>query len=258
MNFGTPVPLLIGIVLIVGAMSLFFLDKLKPGYGRDADKVYSILLLISGLFLLAHLTMELLASFQQVIMVGVIVALFIENIQNRPPRDDRGGDRDPYPGGYGDSDYRDPAPPAPYRPSRALESRRTPRTNVRARLDDEPYPMYGDRRPALRGWDEGDRPSPRRRPTSASRPTPRLDASRVRPDWDAEPVEPRPTRSSDRPPSRPPLPPDDEPPVASSGTSYRMRPPSRNDEGSRRRPPSNSPSSDYVDYRPIDYPSESS
>ncbi|MBF2087576.1 MAG: hypothetical protein IGR80_15775 [Synechococcales cyanobacterium K44_A2020_017] len=250
MNFGTPVPLLIGIVLIVGAMSLFFLDKLKPGYGRDADKVYSILLLISGLFLLAHLTMELLASFQQVIMVGVIVALFIENIQNRPPKDDRGSDRDRYPNG---SDYGDPAPPEPYRPSRALEPRRTPRTKVRARLDDE-YPMYSDRRPALRGWDEGDRPSPRRRPTSASRPTPRLDASRVRPDWDAEPMEQRPTRSSDRP-SRPPLPPDDEP-IASPGTSYRMRPQSRQDDVPRRRPPS-TPSSDYVDYRPMDYPSES-
>lgn len=255
MNFGTPVPLLIGIILIIGAVALFFLDKLKPGCGRDADKVYSILLMISGIFLLAHLTMELLASFQQVIMAGVIIALFLENIQNRFPRDDRSAESDRSPGGYGNSDYDDPVPPAPYRPSRALESRRTPRTNVRARLDDEPYPMYGDRRPALRGWDEGDRPSTRRRPASASRPTPRLDASRVRPDWDAEPVEPRPMRPSDRP-SRPPLPPDDEP-IASSGTSYRMRPQSRQDDVPRRRPPSRSPSSDYVDYRPMDYPSES-
>ncbi len=157
MNFGTPVPLLIGIVLIIGAVTLFFLDKLKPGYGRDADKVYSILLLVSGIFLLAHLNMELLASFQQMIMAGVIIALFIENVQNRPPRGERSVDRgDRYSGGYGSSDYGDPGPD-PYRPSRPPEPRRNPRANVRAQLDDDAY-GYGDRRPALRGRDGGDRP----------------------------------------------------------------------------------------------------
>ncbi|MEM9947904.1 MAG: Ycf66 family protein [Cyanobacteria bacterium P01_D01_bin.36] len=85
MNFGTPVPLLIGIILILGALALFFLDKVKPGYERDSDKVYAVLLLISGLFLLAHLDMELLASFQQLLMGGMLTTLLIESIRNREP-----------------------------------------------------------------------------------------------------------------------------------------------------------------------------
>jgi len=84
-NFGTPVPLLIGIILILGALALFFLDKVKPGYARDSDKVYAVLLLISGLFLLAHLDMELLASFQQLLMGGMLTTLLIESIRTREP-----------------------------------------------------------------------------------------------------------------------------------------------------------------------------
>ncbi len=83
MNFGTPVPLLVGLILILGAVGLFFLDKLKPGYERSSDKVYSILLLISGVFLLAHLNMELLASFQQVMLVGMLTTLIINDISKR-------------------------------------------------------------------------------------------------------------------------------------------------------------------------------
>ena len=88
MNFGTPVPLLIGIILILGALALFFLEKFRPGYERDSDKVYAVLLLISGLFLLAHLDMELLASFQQLLMAGMITTLLIESVRNRLPRTD--------------------------------------------------------------------------------------------------------------------------------------------------------------------------
>ncbi len=88
MNFGTPVPLLIGIILILGAMALFFLDKFRPGYERDSDKVYAVLLLISGIFLLAHLDMDLIPSFQQLLMAGMLTALLIENIRSRLPRTD--------------------------------------------------------------------------------------------------------------------------------------------------------------------------
>ena len=86
MNFGTPVPLLIGIVLILGALALFFLERFKPGYERDSDKVYAVLLMISGLFLLTQLNMELLASFQQLLMGGMLTTLLIETVRNRLPR----------------------------------------------------------------------------------------------------------------------------------------------------------------------------
>ena len=154
MNFGTPVPLLIGIVLIVGAVALFFLDKLKPGYGRDSDKVYAILWLISGVFLLGHLTMELLASFQQLMMAGMLISVTIENILSRAPKEDRYVSSGP-----GDA----PARGEPYRPSRPPSYRSSPRMNVRAELEDEPSlrGRYPDDRRVLSGRDDraGRRPS---------------------------------------------------------------------------------------------------
>ncbi len=83
MNFGTPVPLLVGLILILGAVGLFFLEKFKPGYERSSDKVYSVLLLVSGIFLMAHLDMPLLASFQQVMLVGMLTTLIINDISRR-------------------------------------------------------------------------------------------------------------------------------------------------------------------------------
>lgn len=152
MNFGTPVPLLIGIVLILGGVALFFLDKLKPGYGRDSDKVYAVLWLISGVFLLGHLTMELLASFQQLLMAGMLIALTIENVYARTPKEDRYAAQNA--GGPSRDDY--------YRPSRSPEYRGGgPRMNVRAELDnDRPYrPQFPEDRRMIGGRDEPPRRS---------------------------------------------------------------------------------------------------
>lgn len=123
MNFGTPVPLLIGLVLVISAIALFFLDKLKPGYGRDSDKVYAGLLLLSGVFLLGHLTMELIPSFQQMLMSGMLIALLIENIRGREPLREGGRPEESRPPARGDA-----------RPSRRV---------YRAELDD--YEPRGDR-----------------------------------------------------------------------------------------------------------------
>ncbi len=124
MNFGTPVPLLIGIILILGALALFFLEKFRPGYERDSDKVYAVLLLVSGLFLLAHLDMELLASFQQLLMAGMLTALLIESIRNRLPRTE-------------------PVPSLDNRPPRPRYDNRPPanRRVYRAELDDRGMPL---------------------------------------------------------------------------------------------------------------------
>lgn len=168
MNFGTPVPLLIGIVLIVGAIALFFLDKLKPGYGRDSDKIYAVLCLISGVFLLGHLTMELIPSFQQMIMTGMVIALLIDNIRSRGPASNRfaqqeGPDLRP--------DYRPPS--------------RTPygrRANVRAELDNDTgrygpsRPVLGSREPGRPTYGDegyGDRPYDERDRWDERRPEPR-------------------------------------------------------------------------------------
>ena len=72
MNFGTPVPLLLGIFMVISSVALFFLERLKPGYERDSDKVYAILFLLSGVFLLVNLGMDVISSFQQMLLAGML------------------------------------------------------------------------------------------------------------------------------------------------------------------------------------------
>lgn len=144
MNFGTPVPLIVGVILIVGAIALFFLDKIKPGYRRDSDNVYAFLGLLAGVILLAHLGMEFTLSLQQMIVVGMLVALMIENIQNRLPNNgpmrqprERGGPRDR------DDDYR------PRRPQRSSRMRSEAQLEFEDDMPARPRRIRGegDRRP---------------------------------------------------------------------------------------------------------------
>ncbi|MBD0334853.1 MAG: hypothetical protein ICV62_05145 [Cyanobacteria bacterium Co-bin13] len=133
--------------MILGAVALFFLDKLKPGYERDYDKVYAVLFLLSGIFLLAHLTMELLPSFQQLIMVGALTSLMIQNIRFRTPVTNR----------YGQQAVPDePTGRDGYRPSRSRPSYGAgAQTSVRAELDRRDIPP--DRRysrPMLNGYED--------------------------------------------------------------------------------------------------------
>ncbi|MBF2034703.1 MAG: hypothetical protein IGR92_04300 [Leptolyngbyaceae cyanobacterium T60_A2020_046] len=148
MNFGTPVPLLIGIILIVSAICLFFLDKLKPGYERDSDKVYSILCLLSGIFLLGNLTMDLIPSFQQLIMTGMLIALMIENIRTRTPNSARAMPQD-------GPDIQ-PSRGDGYRPTPRADYRSNPRMNVRAELENDRYgrDRFAPPRPALGSRDD--------------------------------------------------------------------------------------------------------
>ncbi|MGF1569318.1 MAG: Ycf66 family protein [Nodosilinea sp.] len=181
MNFGTPVPLLLGIFLVLSAVALFFLDKLKPGYGRDADKIYAVLFLLSGVFLLGSLTMELIPSFQQMLMVGMLISLMIQNINARTPL----AARPPVPGGdgYGGGGYR------PSRPSRPVYGG-DGRANLRAELDMRGYgpeDPYARPRPMLGGREE---------PNSLARPPYPQDSYAARPDpyGDGRPMNPAPSR----------------------------------------------------------------
>lgn len=85
MNFGTPVPLLIGIILILFSIFLFFLEKFKPGYKRDSDVIYASLALAAGILNLVDLTGGFLHSAQSVIFTGVFVSLALEAINGRTP-----------------------------------------------------------------------------------------------------------------------------------------------------------------------------
>jgi len=79
----TPVTLLLGIVLIIGALALFFLDKIRPGYARESDKVYGVLMLVAGLLSLGHLTAGVTESFQLMLMTGMLMTLTVENVRRR-------------------------------------------------------------------------------------------------------------------------------------------------------------------------------
>ena len=176
MNFGTPVPLLLGIFMVICAVALFFLDRLKPGYERDIDKVYAILFLISGVFLLGNLTMDIIPSFQQMLMVGMLVSLMIQNINAREPLAkatfqvdgdfDRGGYRPPARGGR----------PPVYAPDN--------RPNLRAELDRRDYgpaDPYSRPRPMLEGRGEPSRPPYNADVYGDGRPMRRDDIPRDRP-----------------------------------------------------------------------------
>ncbi|MCY7407869.1 MAG: Ycf66 family protein [Alkalinema sp. CAN_BIN05] len=85
MNFGTPVPLLVGIILILFSIFLFFLEKFKPGYKRDADVIYASFCLAAGILNLVDLSGGFLHSAQSVIFTGLFISLALESINGRVP-----------------------------------------------------------------------------------------------------------------------------------------------------------------------------
>ena len=85
MNFGTPVPLLIGIILILFSIFLFFLEKFKPGYKRDSDVIYASFCLAAGILNLVDLSGGFLHSAQSVIFTGLFISLALEVINSRVP-----------------------------------------------------------------------------------------------------------------------------------------------------------------------------
>lgn len=229
MNFGTPVPLLLGILMVLGAVALFFLDKFKPGYEREYDKVYAVLFLISGLFFLGQLTMELIPSFQQIIMVGLLISLTIQNIRARKPVENRFGSQVPDmpPGRDG------------YRPSRSSRGGygASPRTSMQAELDRRDIPP--DRRfsqPMLSGYEDRDAPRSEYDRGSTPRPYEDRETSRSyenrdtpRPDYDRDSYQDR------FPEDDPPFEPDSR--SGSDQSSYYSSTP-RSDVRLRRRRPS--------------------
>ncbi len=147
MGFGTPVPLLVGIVLVLLGVGLFFLDNFKPGYKRDSDTVYAILLLTVGILSLLIWNAGFAEALQLMVSAGTIIALMIERIQNRsalasirqqgnngaPYREEERPNRS-YRGGF-EEDFR---------------------PDVRAELDDDLMPLTNEvSRRRIRGSREG-------------------------------------------------------------------------------------------------------
>lgn len=122
MGIGTPVALLIGMLLVVGAVGLFFFDKIKPAYARESDKVYAIFILIAGLVTLVNWGMDAGPSFLMFVMSGMLTTLLVENVRNREPR------------------LIDPLSPLDKRPpSPRYNARPTVQRGYRAEIDRDPY-----------------------------------------------------------------------------------------------------------------------
>jgi len=146
-GFGTPVPLLVGIVLVLLGVGLFFLDNFKPGYKRDSDTVYAILLLTVGILSLLIWNAGFAEALQLMVSAGTIIALMIERIQNRSALASMRQQ------GNNGAPYRDEE-----RPNRSYRGgfEEDFRPDVRAELDDEPIPIPNESsRRRIRGSREG-------------------------------------------------------------------------------------------------------
>ena len=109
-------------LLVVGAVGLFFFDKIRPTYARESDKVYAIFILIAGLVTLVNWGMDAGPSFLMFIMSGMLTTLLVENVRNREPR------------------LIDPLSPLDKRPPSPRYNARPPvQRGYRAEIDRDPY-----------------------------------------------------------------------------------------------------------------------
>jgi hypothetical protein len=105
-SVGTPLSLVMGILLIFGGLALFFLGNFKPELKRDSDNIYAILAIICGFIgVISFARKDFDESIEQLLLVGMAVFLMWENIRNRTPnalpttsnkREEERGSRRPY------------------------------------------------------------------------------------------------------------------------------------------------------------------
>ena len=266
MNFNTPA-LLFGLILLVASIALFIFGRLKPEIQRDSDSVYAIIGVVCALILFGSaFDLSLGMSFQQLLMIGALIALMWENIQARQPKNvgarrgvldgvrgwgsgrDTSGDVSRRGAPIGDDDR--PASRV-YRAElddlTPLEDQRTSR-RIRGGRDSRNDDWEGSRRTTRRNEYDADMP---RRPRGSLNGSPMVDDEDARLRLRAaRPLPPDPSAEransswdGDKPVRRPRL----NDAESSSSRPKRTRP----ESSSRRR---SSESSDYVDYQPIDRP----
>ncbi len=261
MGFGTPLSLVIGLILISGGLVLFFLDNIRPDLKRDSDNVYAFLGIIAGILGVISFNKEIVPSLEQMLLAGMCIFLMYDNVQKRTPnpdakrrfsddsrRDDDRPSRRPYraertpeydefappprrsaglSGGYEDGGYSRSGYDAGYS-DRSLPRRddrdrpRRDRPNRSSRFEDN----YGAPRPDASFGGE-----PRQIPgRSGNMPPEDLRSDRGRPNIDAD----RPRRRD--PDARPP----------------RRRPSPERVEDVNAPPSEEIPTADYVDFTPIE------
>ena len=244
-NIGFGVGSLVGIVLALGGVGLFFLRTVRPALARDQDIALAVIAVgCGGILFFNSWRQDIVLQFGQFMLTGAAIWFAVEAIRLRGIATEQAKRSTP----IVDDDrpvsrvYR-----AELDDLTPLDNSRTVTRRIRGSKEGRPDDLdgYDDdvrRRSSSRN---ADRP---RRPRS-SRPLP-SDRAESRSVWDDDYQDSRASsdRSSDWGDSRSVRPGVREDRVSSS-RSPRQRPPQ---DSSRRR----NDSSDYVDYQPIDYPGE--
>jgi Ycf66 protein N-terminus len=270
--------LLFGIILLVASIGLFFWGRLKPELARDSDNVYSILGIICSIILFTSaFDLSLILGFQQLLLIGSVIALMWENIRLRTPNPD--ARQSSFPGSKRDDDR-------PRRPARAervneyeefgavprggagLEGRRPgyadgydngygatdkrlPRRDSR---DDDRTSRrggYGDD-----SWDSSrdefrDTEAPRSIPSRSSRPARDVDVDRVEPPAPERPRRRRPSEGRDDRRDGAGMESSRES-RSSEARSSEARPRRRSVRVEDVRSEEDIPAADYVDYKPLE------
>jgi hypothetical protein len=87
-GFGTPLSLVIGLILISGGLVLFFLDNIRPDLKRDSDNVYAVLGILAGILGVISFNKDIVPSMEQMILAGMCIFLMYDNVQKRTPNPD--------------------------------------------------------------------------------------------------------------------------------------------------------------------------
>ncbi|MEG4864215.1 MULTISPECIES: Ycf66 family protein [unclassified Microcoleus] len=259
-NLGLNWSSLLGIILAVAGAGLYFLRSWRPKLARDHDIFFAAVgLLCGGILLFQGWRLDPILAFGQFLLTGSAIFFAAESIKLRGATTAQAKSRAQYVDeerpvsnayaydGYdSDMDQLEPEEDYPQRPRiRGSQDYRS----SREAYDDEPR-----RRPSSRNGSINtskpdsmvDRPS-RKRPSRPETP-PAQDSD----NWDiSDNPEERPARSRNRRPPASENPSSDTPP-----RTKKTRPA----EGSRSRPSTTrdveAPPSDYVEYRPVEYPED--
>jgi hypothetical protein len=260
--------LLFGIILLVASIGLFFWGRLKPELARDSDNVYSVIGIICSVILFTSaFDLSLILGFQQLLLIGAVIALMWENIQKRDPvamsprRDDDRSPRRPYRAEYEETGYSGNAGGrfggsddrgGRGLPRRDYDDRGSAPKNDRYLGSEEPKPSRDAGRGSRRNRDEESNPRDNSWGDEPPRTIPERSSRGERPSE-------RPERPSERPNERPKRDRDDmAPPAARRGNENgdverprRRRPEAEGgDRPARRKEREDIPAADFVEFTP--------
>jgi hypothetical protein len=238
-NFQFNLASISGIILAVGGAGLYAIRSFRPELSRDSDIFFSAVGLLCGLILIFYgWRFDPIMQFGQVLLTGASIFFVLENLRLRKVSTEQAKRNTP----IVDSDR---PVSSRYRQSAEFEDQdvidervRRPRIqgtkDVRSTRDD--YDDRASRRPANRTRDERLNPSDKTRKPRSRQDYPVIDAT----------VD---NDSDDRPRNRNAAPRSGNP---SQGSAAPRRPRPTDEDITSRRRNVEEPSSDYVDYRPVE------